>query len=80
MIKQVRKLALSRETLRTMDAPGLGAAHGGVGQVQPALDTDDLLPRTQLCNTRFCNSGQCFVTAACPVFSHGGCTEPTFTF
>jgi hypothetical protein len=81
MKKNLRKLVLSRETLHTLEAPAMGIARGG--DVQPAINTVDLLPRSYLCQSRFC-SGNCYATVACPVLTNGGCnptiSEPTFTF
>jgi hypothetical protein len=76
MRKNLRLLTLSRETLHTLETPALGLARGGV--VQPALNTEDLFPRSYLCQTRFC-SGNCYVTVVCQPVTAGGC-DPTFTF
>lgn len=72
----LRKLALCRETLHTLETPALEHARGGV--VQPALNAEDIFPSSYLCQTRFC-SGNCFVTAACQPVTAVGC-DPTFTF
>jgi hypothetical protein len=77
MKKNLRKLVLCRETLHTLEAPAMGLARGGV-VVLPALNTDDLIPRSLLCQTHFC-SGNCYVTVACQPVTAAGC-DPTFTF
>ena len=59
MQKNLRKLALCRETLRTLETPAMGFARGGL--VQPAIDPNILLPRSLVCHTRY----DCLVTAAC---------------
>jgi len=70
MQKNLRKLALCRETLRTLESPAIGLARGGV--LQPALNPNDLLPRSLVCHTRY----DCFVTDACTLIT---LPEPTLT-
>lgn len=62
MKKTLKKLALSRETLST-----LGAASGG--DALPPLNTIDLLPRTEICRTRFCDT--LVQTLNCPLLTAG---------
>jgi hypothetical protein len=69
MKKTTKRLLLSRETVHT-----LGAVAGG--DVLPALNTLDFVPRTTLCHTNFCTSN-CVQTLNCPLITLG-CPITTF--
>lgn len=68
MKKSPKKLALSRETLTT-----LGAVQGGD---LPALQTIDLLPRSLVCQSRFCDT-TVIQTVVCTVLT-SDCPITTF--
>jgi hypothetical protein len=58
MKKQTRVLKLSRETLRTLNEPDLGAAHGGivtaVCTIKCASGTICSCGETMFCGTDYC--------------------------
>lgn len=60
MKKSLRKLTLSRETLRTLDNAGLGRA-AGAAKTDKCFTDQTCPPSYQLCTT-----GDCDYTLSCP--------------
>lgn len=75
MRKHLRKLALSRETLRHLQAPNLRQVQGAESGTCPLdCDTTTCPPPTECCNSNSCG-GSVGYTCTCPPasFPDSGC-------